>query len=79
MAAGSELVKCMTLLTIVSRSPPTVAVTVTVKGEPAVAVEGAEKLRIACGLPQPNVIDIATAVVNRHSRRVNAAIPDRDR
>ena len=38
MAAGSELMKCMPPLMIVSRFPSAVTVTVTVKGDPAVAV-----------------------------------------
>ena len=54
---------------IVSRCPPTVTVTVTVKGVPAVAVEGAVKLRTACGVAQPNVIEIAIAAINAHKRR----------
>ena len=58
----------MTLLMMVSRVPLIVTVTVTVNGEPAVAVEGDEKFRIACGLPQPSVIDSAIAVVRVHSR-----------
>ena len=58
----------MKLLTIVSRSFPIVTVTVTVKGEPAVAVDGAVKLRFACGVPQPHVTDIAIAAVKVLSR-----------
>jgi hypothetical protein len=51
----------------VSLFPSIVTVTVTVKGEPAVEVDGAVKLRIACGVPQPNVTDIAIAAVKAHS------------
>jgi len=57
MAAGSELVKDMTLLMIVSRFPSMVAVTVTVNGEPAIAVVGTENLRTACGVEQFDAID----------------------
>lgn len=66
------------LLIIVSRVPPTVTVTVIVKGEPAVAVAGAVKSRIACWVPQPNVIEIVTAVINKHSRRADRAVRDPD-
>jgi hypothetical protein len=41
IAAGSELVKCMALLIIVSRLAPTMAVTVMVKGEFAATLGGA--------------------------------------
>ena len=75
MAAGSELVKCMWLLIMVSRFPWTVTVTITVNGEPAVAVEGAVKSSIACGVAQPNVIDIAIAAVNALSRRADGSFP----
>lgn len=54
----------MWLLIMVSRLPWIVTVTITVNGEPADAVEGAVKSSIACGVAQPNVIDIAIAVVN---------------
>jgi len=47
----------------------------TVKAEPAVAVEGAAKLRIAGGVPQLNVIDIAIAAANAHSRRAESFDP----
>ena len=72
-AAGSELVKCMALLIIVSRLPLAVTVTVRVIGVPAVAAEGAVKSRVACVVPQPNAIDTAIAVVNAHSRRADRA------
>ena len=75
MAAGSELVNVMTLLIMVSRVPLMVTVTVIVKGEPTVAVEGDEKFRIACGLPQPSVIDSAIAVVRAHNRSAVSGIP----
>lgn len=57
----------MGLLIIVSRLPPTMAVTVMVKGEPATALEGALISRVA-GVPQPNVTNPATAALNAHSR-----------
>ena len=58
-----------------SRFPPIVTVTVTVIGEPAVAVEGAVKSIIACGVLQANVIDIAIAAANAHNRRAEGFIP----
>src|SRR5579864_1024461 len=63
----------MGLLIIVSCLPSIVTLTVTVKGEPAVTVEGAVKLRIACGVAQPKVIDTATIAVNAQSRRAHRA------
>ena len=75
MAAGSELVKCMRLLIIVSLFPWIVTVTITVNGEPAVAAEGAVKSSIACGVAQPSVIDIAIAAVNALSRRADGCLP----
>jgi hypothetical protein len=39
------------------------------------AVGGAVKSSIACGVAQPNVIDIATAAVNALSRRAGAPFP----
>jgi hypothetical protein len=44
------------------------AVTVTVKGEPATALEGALMTRFAAGVPQPNMTSPATHVLNAHSR-----------
>jgi len=67
MAARSELVNSMELLITVSRLSPTMAVTITVKGEPARAVGGAVTLRVAC-VPQPNVINPAKAALNAPSR-----------
>lgn len=67
-AAGSELVKCIALLIDLSRLPLTIAVTVTVKGEPVIAVEGALTTRYAAGVPQPNVTNPATDAINAHRR-----------
>lgn len=39
------------------------------EGRTCRCIGGAEKLRIACGLPQPSGIESATAVVRAHSRR----------
>jgi len=75
MAAGSELVKCMWLLIMVSRFPWIVTVTITENGKPAVAVGGAVKASIACGVAQPNVIDIAIAALNVLSRRADSSFP----
>jgi len=54
---------------MVSRWPPIVAVTVTVKGEPAIVMEGTVKLRTACGVPQlrltPAAIRIDTTLKPR--------------
>ena len=50
--------KCIRLLMTVSRFPLIVAVTVTVKGKPAVAECGAVKFKTACVVPQP---EFATA------------------
>lgn len=47
---------------MVSGLPSTVTVTVTVKEEPAVAVEGAAKLRTACGVAQLRESDIIPAI-----------------
>jgi len=63
----------MGLLIIVSRLPPTMAVTVMVKGEPATALEGAVTSRVA-EVPQPNVTNPATAVLNAHSRSARATL-----
>ena len=49
-------------------------VTVTVNGIPAVALEGAVKLRIACGVAQPSVIENAIAIVSRQTLRAGAAL-----
>src|ERR1035441_9411344 len=65
----------MAPLMIASRFPSAVTVTVTVKGEPAVAVGGAVNSRIACVVPQPNVIDTAIAAVNTLSRRADGSFP----
>src|ERR1035441_8922792 len=65
----------MAPLMIVSRFPSAVTVTVTVKGEPAVTVEGAVNSRIACVVPQPNAIDTAIAAVNTRSRRAAGSFP----
>ena len=54
-AAGSELVKWMWLLMTVSGFPSYSTFTVTVKGMPAVVVDGATKSRVACVVPQPDV------------------------
>lgn len=74
IAAGSELVKLMRLLIIVSRVPLIVAVTVTVKGVPAVATEGAVKLRTACGLPQPRGIASPRTALSAYSERRNGTV-----
>lgn len=73
MALLSELVNTMELLITVSRLPLTVAVTVMVKDEPAMALEGAVMLRTAC-VPQPNVTNPATAVLNAHSGRAASTL-----
>ena len=52
MAALSELAKCTSMLNILSGLPSATAFTVTVKGTPVVAVEGALTLRSVTGLPQ---------------------------
>lgn len=75
MAALSELVKCMGLLKIVSLRPSTIAVTVTVKGEPTIALEGALISRFALGEPQPNATNPATAALNTHTSRVASTFP----
>jgi len=67
MALLSELVNTMALLITVSRLWPTTAVTVMVKGEPAIALEGAVMLSVA-RVPQPSVINPAIAGLNAHSR-----------
>ena len=64
----------MELLIAVSRLPPTIAVTVTVKGEPAIALEGMAMLRVAYGVPQPNVTNPATAVLSTQSLSVASAV-----
>jgi hypothetical protein len=64
----------MKLLIIVSRLPSTVAVTVTVKGEPAVTVGGAVKLRIAWAFPQPEAIDNVIKAVNARSCRAGGCL-----
>lgn len=64
----------MELLITVSRLPPTIAVTVTVKGEPAIALEGIVILRVACGVPQPNVTNPATAVLSTQGLSVASAV-----
>ena len=58
---------CIQLLITVSRLPPTIAVTVIVMGEPAIALAGAVMLRVAC-VPQPNVSNPAKAAMNSHNR-----------
>jgi hypothetical protein len=57
----------MGLSKIVSRLPLTFAVTVTVKGEPAIVLKGALISKIADGVPQPNVTSPATAAPNPNS------------
>lgn len=76
-AFGSELVKLIRLLMIVSRPPLTVAVTVTVKGAPAVAVDGAVKLRTAWGPAQPDTIEKATADISA-KLIVRGSLPNRN-
>src|SRR5581483_10925694 len=51
---------------IVSRFEPIITVTVTVKGEPAIAVAGAVKIRIACLVPQLTVASNRAATLNAH-------------
>jgi hypothetical protein len=63
----------MGLLIIVSRLPPTMAVTVMVKGEPATALEGAVISRVA-EVPQPNVTNPATATLNADSRNARPTL-----
>ena len=75
MAALSELVKCMGLLKIVSLRPSTIAVTVTVKGEPTIALEGALISRLALGEPQPKAVNPAIAALNTHTSRVASTLP----
>ncbi len=67
--------KCMAPLMTVSRFPPTVAVTVTLKGEPADTVRGAVNTRIACVVPQPNIVDTAIPTVNAPSRSADSPFP----
>lgn len=71
----SELVKCMGLLKIVSLRPSTIAVTVTVKGEPTIALEGALISRFAAGEPQLNATNPAIAALNAHSSRAARTLP----
>lgn len=47
---------------------------VTVNGTPAVALEGAVKLRIACGVAQPSVIENAIVIVSMQTLRAGAAL-----
>lgn len=49
-------------------------VTVTENGIPAVALDGAVKLRIACGVAQPSVIENAIAIVSTQTLRAGAAL-----
>jgi hypothetical protein len=69
VAAGSELVNSIWLSITVSRWSSYTTVTVTVKGVPAVTVEGAVKLRVARVVPQPNVINAARTTHNAQRPR----------
>jgi hypothetical protein len=65
----------MALLIIVSRTPSSTAVTVMVKGEPAIALEGALISRIAGPEPQLTAINSAIVTHNEHSNRAANIFP----
>ena len=74
MAALSELVKCTSMLNILSMLPLARAVTVTVKGTPGAAVEGALTVRIVTGVLHAAIRTNATMTApNAHGAATRVA------